>query len=109
MTYQINSYIVDGDDKVVSLDWVYTTADGSRGNTWELQKPYGNTPLASVTEEVAVGWLKEQFPEGEEEALAACITADAVRAAYQAQCVPYTKNDSGAFVAPAPEATTQEL
>ena len=109
MPYSINSYIVDAQQKVVSLDWVYTTADGSRGNNWKLQAPYGNTPLANVTEEIAIGWLVEQLPEGEEEALAACIAADAERAAYQAQCVPYTKTETGAFVAPAPEESKEEL
>ena len=109
MSFSISEIIVsDTADKVVALNWAYENADGKLSNQWKLQEPYGNTPLASVTEEIAIGWLVEQLPEGEEEALAACIAADAERAAYQAQCVPYTKTETGAFAAPAPEATTQE-
>ena len=63
MPYSIDRIKVSNADKVVSIDWVYDNGKGKRGNTWELKKPYGDTPLTDCTEPVLLGWLEEQFPE----------------------------------------------
>lgn len=62
MGFTINQMIVNGDSKVVALDWVYTNADGSIGNQLRLAEPYGDVPLGKVTSDVASEWLTDQLP-----------------------------------------------
>jgi len=63
MTFSISKIVVNSvDDKVVSMNWTYENPEGKLGNTWELLKPYGDTPLADCTEPVLVKWLEEQLP-----------------------------------------------
>jgi hypothetical protein len=62
MTFSVSELIVDSDQNVTALLWRYTNSDGSLGGTWTLEKPYGSTPLANVTEAKSVDWLKEQLP-----------------------------------------------
>ena len=61
MGFTINQMIVNGDSKVVALDWVYANADGSLGNQLKLAEPYGNVPLAKVTSDIASEWLADQL------------------------------------------------
>ena len=62
MAYSINQMIVDGKQLVVALDWSYANAEGTLSNQHKLLEPYGSTPITEVTEEVAIGWLKDQLP-----------------------------------------------
>ena len=61
MGFTINQMIVNGDSKVVALDWVYANADGSLGNQLKLAEPYGDVPLAKVTSDIASEWLTDQL------------------------------------------------
>ena len=61
MSFSISQMIVDGQEKVIAMDWVYSNADGQLSHQHRLLAPYGDTPLDQVTEEVAVGWLEEQL------------------------------------------------
>ena len=87
MGFTIDQMIVNGDSKVVALDWIYTNADGSLRNQLRLAEPYGDVPLAKVTSDVASEWLTNQLPNEpaefdaelarrkEEKAVAASMTA----------------------------------
>jgi len=59
--------IADGDQKVVALDWSYSNADGTLSNQHILEKPYGDTSFADVTEELAITWLEQQLANTPEE------------------------------------------
>ena len=63
MPYSISEIIVSNTtEKVIALNWAYENPDGKISNQWRLMEPYGDTPLASCTEEVLVGWLTAQLP-----------------------------------------------
>ncbi len=105
MAYSINQMIVDGKQLVVALDWSYANAEGTLSNQHRLLQPYGSTPLAEVTEEVAIGWLKEQLQNTSAE-FDAAIAKRKQETEYAATLVPYVSNGAGAFqvyVAPEPE------
>ena len=61
MPFSISQMIVDADEQVVALDWVYKNQDGQLSNQHALRKPYGDKPLTEVTTPVALEWLKEQL------------------------------------------------
>ena len=86
--------IADGDQKVVALDWAYSNADGTLSNQHILQKPYGDTGFADVTEEVALGWLTEQLSNTAEE-FDAAIAERKAAAEYEQTLAPYEPNPSG--------------
>ena len=107
MPYSISNIKVSNGDKVVSVDWTYSNGKGQRGNTWQLAKPYGNTPLKSCTETVLVGWLEEQFPEGTKEGLDRCIDQDNARKELEASIDTYTVSDAAPMLVA--EAGTADL
>ncbi len=86
--------IADGDQKVVALDWAYSNADRTLSNQHILQKPYGDTGFADVTEEVAIGWLTEQLANTPEE-FDAAIAERKAAAEYEQTLAPYEPNPSG--------------
>ena len=94
MPFSISRMIADGDRKVVALDWAYSNADGTLSNQHILQKPYGDTSFADVTEEVAVGWLTEQLSNTPEEFDAASAERKAA-VEYEQTLAPYEPNPSG--------------
>ena len=96
MPYSINSIKVSNADKVVAINWKYNNGKGQRGNTWELKKPYGDTPLKDCTEAVLIGWLEEQFPEGTTADLDRCIDQDIARKELEASIDTYTVSAKGA-------------
>ena len=100
--YSITGMIVDGNGKVVSLNWCYENADGKLSNTHQLHTPEGDVPIAQVTEDIAIGWLTGQLPNTAEEFDAAIANAKQP-AEYQATLVPYTLNEQGTFSPPAEE------
>ena len=87
--------IVDAQEKVVALDWVYSNADGQLSHQHRLQQPYGNTPLDQVTEPLAVSWLEEQLQNTPEE-FDAAIAKRKAEVEYAAQLVPFKANPTGA-------------
>ena len=97
--YSITGMMVDGNDKVVSLNWCYENADGKLSNTHVLHTPEGDVAIAQVTEQVAIGWLTSQLANTAEEFDAAIANAKQ-QAEYQATFVPYTLNEQGNFSAP---------
>ena len=105
MAFTISQMIVDSADNVVALDWVYTNADGQMSHQWQLEKPYGSTPLAQVNEQVAVGWLEEQLPNTTED-FDKAIAQRKEQVEYAATLKPYVKTETGTFEVyepPAPE------
>jgi hypothetical protein len=110
MAYSINQMIVDSKQLVVALDWSYANAEGTLSNQHQLLKPYGSTPLAEVTEEVATGWLKEQLQNTSAD-FDAAIAQRKQETEYAATLVAYVSNGTGAFQVyeapePEPEATS---
>jgi len=87
--------IVDSNEKVVAVNWAFTNEDGSLSNQFKLAEPYGETPLAEVTEEKAVEWLEAQLPNTAEE-LTAAITRAKEQQEYAATLSAYNANSGGA-------------
>jgi len=87
--------IVDSSEKVVAVNWAFTNEDGSLSNQFKLAEPYGETPLAEVTEEKAVEWLEAQLPNTAEE-LTAAITRAKEQQEYAATLSAYNANSGGA-------------
>ena len=110
MPFSISQMIVDGQEKVIALDWVYSNDDGTLSNQHKLSEPYGHLPLATVTEEVAVGWLEEQLKNTPEE-FDAAIAKRKAEVEYAQTLVPYEAHPSSAptriVPKPAPEAEAE--
>ena len=103
MPFSISQMIVDGNQKVVALDWAYSNADGTLSNQLKLATPYGDVALAAVTEEVAIGWLEDQLQNTAEE-FDAAIAKRKADTEYAATLVAYSNDGAGAFqVVEAPE------
>ena len=95
MSFSISQMIVDSNEKVVAVNWAFTNEDGSLSNQFKLAEPYGETPLAEVTEEKAVEWLEAQLPNTAEE-LTAAITRAKEQQAYEQTLSAYTANSGEA-------------
>ena len=95
--------IVDGKELVVALNWTYANADGTLSNQHKLLEPYGSTPLAEVTEDIAIGWLKEQLQNTSAE-FDEAIAKRKQKTEYTTSLVEYVKDDSGNF---APKSQTK--
>ena len=87
--------IVDGQQKVISLNWVYSNDDGQLSSQHRLLEPYGDTPLNQVTEEVAISWLEEQLKNTPEE-FDEAIAQRKAEVEYQQTLVPYEANSKAA-------------
>ena len=94
--------IVDGQEKVVALNWAYSNADGTLSNQHKLSEPYGTTPLHQVTEQIAVSWLEEQLQNTPEE-FDAAIAKRKAEVAYAETLVPYEAHPSSAPTRIVPE------
>ena len=95
MPFSISQMIVDGQEKVIALDWVYSNADGALSNQHKLAAPYGDTPLNQVTEEVAIGWLELQIKNTPEE-FDTAIARRKAEVEYQQTFVAYEANSKAA-------------
>ena len=105
MPYSIPQMIVDGNQKVVALNWAYSNPDGTLSNQHKLLEPYGSTPINQVTEALAISWLEEQLQNTTEE-FDAAIAKRKQETEYAETLVPYVTDGAGAFqvyVAPEPE------
>ena len=96
MPFSISQMIVDGNQKVVALDWAYSNADGTLSNQLKLATPYGDVALAAVTEEVAIGWLEDQLQNTAEE-FDAAIAKRKADTEYAQTLKPYVSDGAGAF------------
>ncbi len=94
MPFSISRMIADGDQKVVALDWAYGNADGTLSNQHTLEKPYGDTPLADVTEELAITWLEQQLANTPEE-FDAAIAGRKAAVKYEETLVAYAPHPDG--------------
>ena len=104
MPFSVSQIVVcDTTKKVTALDWTYSNADGSVGNQWQLEQPYGDVPLASCTESVLIGMLTEQLPNTAED-FDAQIAANKARAEEEATLQDYTPHADGP-----PTPVTQEI
>ena len=103
MSFSISKLVVDGNQIVVGLDWTYTHPAESISAQHKLLEPYGNTPLANVTEPMAIGWLEEQLAKQEPpvtaETLDAQITKSQSDREYAETLVTYTSDKAGALIA----------
>jgi len=108
MSFSITQMIVDGSEKVVALNWVYSNKDGQLSNQHKLSVPYGDTPLSEVTEEVAVKWLKEQLQNTTEE-FDAAIAARKAEYEYAQSLVAYEANSGSAPTRVVPETPEPEV
>ena len=88
--------IVDGNEKVVALNWTYSNVDGALSNQLKLAVPYGDISLAAVTEEVAIGWLEEQLKNTRED-FDAAIAKHKEERDYAETLVAYNNDGAGAF------------
>ena len=95
MPYSISKMIVDGQQRVIALDWVYSNPDGQLSHQHRLLEPYGDTPLNEVTEEVAIGWLELQIKNTPEE-FDAAIARRKAEIEYAQTLVPYEANSKAA-------------
>ena len=94
--FSITKMTVDGNNKVVSLDWCYENADGKYSDTHTLHTPEGNVPIALVTNDVALGWLTSQLGNTSEE-FDAYLAELKAQVAYQETFCEYLPNDQGRF------------
>jgi len=88
MTFSISNFTADDDDKIISVDWTYTTADGSLSNTHVLDTPAGSIYLSAITQATLITWLTDQLQNTTAE-LEAGITANKVRNEYESGFVKY--------------------
>lgn len=103
MTFSITGFTADADDKIVSVDWVYTNADGSVNNTHVLATPAGDFALANVTQTTLVGWLEDQIQNTAAEFDAAIANAKA-QFEYQAGFKKYEREADNTYAIPVVEA-----
>ena len=94
MTFSVSQMIADTDQNVIALNWTYSNADGTLSNQHVLQKPYGETPFAEVTESMAVEWLELQLENTSAE-FDAAIAERKAAVEYEKTLAPYTPNPSG--------------
>ena len=83
MPFSVNCFVADANDKIVSVDWVYTNADGAISNTHVLATPAGDFTLGAVTQATLVGWVEDQLQNTAAEFDAAISNAK-TQAEYQA-------------------------
>ena len=83
--FDITSVTANASDKVISLGWTYTTADGSLGGTHDLLMPAGSRPLKKITKSELVEWLKFQLGNTEEQLIEGIKHKAALEAAAAAE------------------------
>ena len=96
MAFSISNFVANADGDVVSVDWQYTTADGSLGNTHVLATPAGDFALNSVTETVLVTWINDQLQNTAAE-FDAALAARKTRSDYEAGFVSYAVESDGTY------------
>ena len=105
MAFTIDCFKADSNDNIVSVDWKYTTADGSLGNTHVLATPAGDFALAAVTQSTLIGWLEDQLGNTAAEFDAHLAERKADRE-YKESLTKYSKNMLNRYTTDAPTAST---
>ena len=103
MPFSVNCFVADANDKIVSVDWVYTNADGAISNTHVLATPAGDFALGNVTQTTLVGWVEDQLQNTAEEFDAAIANAKS-QAEYQAGFKKYEREADNTYAIPAVDA-----
>lgn len=96
MAFSISGFVSDSNDDVVSVDWQYTTADGSLGNTHVLATPAGDFALAEVTQATLITWLESQLGNTTIE-FDAALAARKTRSDYEAGFVSYSRESDNTY------------
>ena len=111
MPFSVNCFVADANDDIVSVDWVYTNADGAISNTHVLATPAGDFSVAEVSQATLVSWIEDQLQNTAAEFDAAIANAKA-QAEYQAGFKKYEREADNTYAIPvveegeAPEAST---
>ena len=108
MPFSVNCFVADANDDIVSVDWVYTNADGSISNTHVLATPAGDTALADATQATLVGWVEDQLQNTAAE-FDAAITNAKTQAEYQAGFKKYEREADDTYAIPAEAPTTAPM
>ena len=96
MAFSISGFVSDANDDVVSVDWQYTTADGSLGNTHVLATPAGDFALAEVTQATLITWLESQLGNTAAE-FDAALASKKSRSDYEAGFVSYNRESDNTY------------
>ena len=96
MPFSIPQITVDGNSKIIAMDWTYTNDEGSLKQTHQLLKPYGDVPLDNIDQAAAVEILELQLRITTEE-LDKSIHAQEQQNAYKEECQMYAQDDTGSF------------
>ena len=103
MTFSVNCFVADANDDIVSVDWVYTNADGAISNTHVLATPAGDFSLAEVTQATLINWIEDQLQNTAAEFDAAIANAK-TQAEYQAGFKKYEREADNTYAIPAVDA-----
>ena len=104
MPFSVNCFVADANDDIVSVDWVYTNADGAISNTHVLATPAGDFAVAEVTQATLVSWVEDQLQNTAAEFDAALANAKA-QSEYQAGFKKYEREADNTYAIPTEEAT----
>ncbi len=96
MPFSVNCFVADANDDIVSVDWVYTNADGSISNTHVLATPAGDFAVAEVTQATLVSWVEDQLQNTAAEFDAAIANAK-TQAEYQAGFKKYEREADNTY------------
>ena len=110
MGFSITQMVVNSDEKVIAMNWVYQNEVGRLARQHQMHEPYGGDPLASVTTEKALGWLHSQLTNTPEE-FDALIAERQKMIEYEESLSTYTTHRATAptkVVPPEPEAEPEE-
>ena len=102
MPFSVNCFVADANDDIVSVDWVYTNADGAISNTHVLATPAGDFAVAEVSQATLVSWVEEQLQNTAAEFDAAIANAKA-QAEYQAGFKKYERVADNTYAIPVVE------
>ena len=103
MPFSVNCFVADANNDIVSVDWVYTNADGAISNTHVLATPAGDFAVAEVSQATLVNWVEEQLQNTAAEFDTAIANAKA-QAEYQAGFKKYEREADNTYAIPAVDA-----
>jgi hypothetical protein len=99
MPFSVNCFVADTDDKIVTVDWEYTNADGSVSNTHVLDTPAGDVAISAITQSTLVGWVEAQLDNTAADFDIAIANAK-TQAEYQAGCKKYEREADNTYAIP---------
>ena len=103
MSFSVNCFVADANDDIVSVDWVYTNADGAISNTHVLATPAGDLAVAEVSQATLVSWVEDQLQNTAAEFDTAIANAK-TQAEYQAGFKKYEREADNTYAISAVDA-----